>query len=387
MNTAGQFFRQQLIELLMPFDQTLAGKLFGHHGQFEMGFRGRPRMPMTLVLHSHGLWLQGLLHFLFDYCLYTHRLNIPASVSGYQRPIVPYSRAGLQGVDSQPHSQRLTSDMAINWYPGHMHKANKELAKLLPNCQLVIEVLDARIPAASSNPKLDELCRGLPRLKILNKADLADPGVVSAWQESFNRLPHCYCLQSSVEHRLEKSDLLEAIARLGLEASEGRSGQIVIVGIPNVGKSTLLNHLAGRKLARTGNEPAVTKGQQRIRLDEHWYLVDTPGLLWPRLEDQQAAYRLAMTGTIRNTAIDLEDVAWFAAELLLAQYPDRLAERYGIAADCDSVESCFETIARARGALGRGGSLDWHKTAELLLNDLRSGKLGTLSLEKPDGQA
>lgn len=277
--------------------------------------------------------------------------------------------------------------MAINWYPGHMHKANKELAKLLPNCQLVIEVLDARIPAASSNPKLDQLCRDLPRLKILNKADLADPEVVSAWQQSFNRLPHCYCLQSSVEQRLEKSDLLAAIARLGLEASEERSGQIVIVGIPNVGKSTLLNHLAGRKLARTGNEPAVTKGQQRIRLDEHWYLVDTPGLLWPRLEDQEAAYRLAMTGTIRNTAIDLEDVAWFAAELLLAQYPERLAERYGIAADCDSVERCFEAIARGRGALGRGGSPDWHKTAELLLNDLRSGKLGTLSLEKPDGQA
>ncbi len=277
--------------------------------------------------------------------------------------------------------------MAINWYPGHMHKANKELAKLLPGCKLVIEVLDARIPAASSNPKLDELCRDLPRLKILNKADLADPEVVNEWQECFNKLPRCYCLQSSLERRLEKSDLLNAIARLGLETADGRSGQIVIVGIPNVGKSTLLNHLAGRKLARTGNEPAVTKGQQRIRLDDHWYLVDTPGLLWPRLEDQEAAYRLAMTGTIRNTAIDLEDVAWFAAELLLRDYRSRLTERYKIPADCNDVEGCFEYIARSRGALGRGGGPDWHKTAELLLNDLRSGKLGTLSLEKPERQS
>lgn len=273
--------------------------------------------------------------------------------------------------------------MKISWYPGHMHKASKELGKILPGSKLLIEVLDARIPQSSSNPRLDELCGDLPRLKVLNKADLADPVTTLAWCDHFNALDKTACVISDLTQALSKEQLLGAIRKLNLRVNEGKSGQVVIAGIPNVGKSSLLNALAGRKLAKTGNEPAVTKGQQRIRLDEQWYLVDTPGLLWPRLEDQEGAYKLAMTGTIRNTAIDNEDIAWFALELLLQRYPEALSARYDLPADIEGVEACFEHIARSRGALGKGGGPDWQKTADLLLNDYRSGKIGHFSLDNP----
>lgn len=273
--------------------------------------------------------------------------------------------------------------MAINWYPGHMHKATKELRKILPASQALVEVLDARIPVSSSNPVIGSLDAEIPRIKILNKADLADPEATKAWQESFNRQPDCVCLQSEPATPVTQNDIIAAANRLCGQSSSDRARQLVIVGIPNVGKSTLMNLLAGRKLANTGNEPAVTKGQQRIRLNADWFLVDTPGLLWPKLEDQNGAYKLALTGTIRNTAIDLEDIGWFAAEFLLEQHPQALQKRYQLPAQATDVESCLTHIASIRGARGKGGGVDWHKTAELLLNDFRSGKLGRISLESP----
>lgn len=276
--------------------------------------------------------------------------------------------------------------MTINWYPGHMHKANKELRKILPGTRILIEVLDARIPAASSNPSLAELGTDIPRIKILNKADLADPDLTSAWQRHFNAEPNSRCLVSELSEPLTEQDIIRTASQLitdGPEPSASNSGQIIIVGIPNVGKSTLMNSLAGRKLANTGNEPAVTKGQQRIRLNDDWFLVDTPGLLWPRLDDQNAAYKLAMTGTIRNTAIDLEDIAWHAAEFLLNEHHQALQARYQLPASIQDAEGCLSHIAALRGAKGRGGGIDWHKTSELLLNDFRSGKLGRITLEAP----
>ena len=273
--------------------------------------------------------------------------------------------------------------MTINWYPGHMHKAIKELRKILPGTRALIEVLDARIPAASSNPVISDLDPEIPRIRILNKADLADPGLTKAWQKHFDALPNSLCLTSTLEQTVTEAQIIEAANKLSPGAGDGKARQIVIVGIPNVGKSTLMNALAGRKLANTGNEPAVTKGQQRIRLNDDWYLVDTPGLLWPRLEDQNGAYKLAMTGTIRNTAIDLDDIGWFAAELLLNEHRDALEARYQLPKGVQDTEACLFHIASLRGARAKGGGIDWHKTSELLLNDFRSGKLGRITLEAP----
>jgi ribosome biogenesis GTPase A len=260
-----------------------------------------------------------------------------------------------------------------------MNKARKELTKLMATSDLVVEVLDARAPGASSNPLLAEIRGTRPCIKILNKSDLADLAISHSWQAHFNAQPATRCLLSGADQVVSRGNLLNAASQLC--AGNGNRQQLVIVGIPNVGKSTLMNHLAGRKLAATGNTPALTRHQQRIRLDEHWYLVDTPGMLWPKLEDQEAAYRLATTGTIRNTAVEAEDIAWFAAKLLLDRFRPCLEARYEITDQVGSAEQLLDSIALSRGAIARGGAPSLHKASEILLNDFRSGKLGRLSLE------
>lgn len=276
--------------------------------------------------------------------------------------------------------------MPISWYPGHMHKATKELKRLLTQVHLLVEVRDARIPQASSNPVLGELAPDKPRILILNKADLADEDNLLAWQSHLEG-QRSACLLNGRDRVLGTTRLLACADRLVGDSPAGPAGlrSMVVVGIPNVGKSSLINQFAGRKVARTGNEPAVTKGQQNVRLDGHWRLVDTPGLLWPRLDDQHAAYLLAMLGSIRNTAVDNEDVAWFAAEFLHERHPEALRKRYGEIPAGEPAEAVLTAVAHSLGAVGRGGRTDWPRAADLLLNDLRSGKLGCLSLERaPD---
>lgn len=265
-----------------------------------------------------------------------------------------------------------------------MHKARKELAAAMKETQLVIEVLDARIPNASSNPLLAELRGPRPCLRILNKADLADPDITAAWQRYFRLQPSSDCLINSLDQEIKTTEIVRIANRLTTAAGIVKSPrQALIAGIPNAGKSTLLNQIADRKLAKTGNEPALTRQQQRIKLSENWYLVDTPGLLWPRLSDQIGAYRLAMTGSIRNTAIDAEDIAWFAAETLLRDSYPQLAQRYTLTDRPDDPRQLLEAIGRQRGCLGKHGAVDQHKAADLLLNDFRSGKIGRFSLESP----
>lgn len=264
-----------------------------------------------------------------------------------------------------------------------MNKAKKELIKTLSSTQAVIEVLDARAPAASTNPLLRELAADHPVIKILNKCDLADPKSNEAWLSHFQTVPNTLCLTAELDKQQILQPILSALDKLCPEENSDlhEKQQCLIVGIPNVGKSTLINAIAGRKATKTGNEPAITQGQQRIKLDQRWTLIDSPGMLWPNLEDQRAALCLALTGAIRQTALDIEDVGWASAALIYSLAPAAMKERYKLSASPGTNEELMEAIAIQIGAKGKRGALDWHKTAEALLNDYRSGKLGRLSLE------
>jgi ribosome biogenesis GTPase A len=271
--------------------------------------------------------------------------------------------------------------MTIGWYPGHMHKARKDITLALHQVDAVIEVVDARLPYSSENPLLNRLIGQKPRLRILNKADLADPEVSKRWLAWFS----AQGIDSLLLHRENETAIRQILKRVAarLEIRNTRPNRIMILGIPNVGKSTLINLLANRKIAKVGDEPAVTKARQEIKLEENLVLLDTPGILWPKLEDQQAAYRLAATGAIRNTAIELGDVGLFAVEFLQQRYPDNLQERYQLDPTDMQAVLLLEAIGRKRGCLTRGG-VDFTKAGEIVVNDLRSGKFGPVSLETPD---
>ncbi len=271
--------------------------------------------------------------------------------------------------------------MTIGWYPGHMNKARKDIIKLLQRVDLVIELVDARLPYSSENPLLNSLINETARLKILNKTDLADPVVTNLWLEFYKQ-------KNITPYALDRTQP-EAIKKL-LKTARAVSGKkadkvlrIMIVGIPNVGKSTFLNILLDRKVAKVGNEPAVTKSLSEINLGDSIKLIDTPGVLWPKIEDQQSAYRLAVTGAIKNTAIEFEDVALFALDFLRKDYPEQLADRYQLLDTSLEASQLLEAIAKNRGCLRKGG-VDYHKASEVLLNDIRNGALGRVSLEKPE---
>lgn len=280
--------------------------------------------------------------------------------------------------------------MAINWFPGHMHKARKEIKKFMPQVDLIIEVLDARIPFSSSNPLVPALRGEKPVIKVLNKCDLADPAVTVEWQRSLERESGVKTVALSPNQRATALGILKLcrtlLAHRNLEHTALRA---IIVGIPNVGKSTLINTLAGRLIAKTGNEPAVTKSQQQIKLPENILLYDTPGFLWPKLSPASCGYRLATTGAIKSAVIDFEDIALFAAEYLLEQYPENLLERYRLdqlptQGTAGAGVELLEAIARKRAFFARKGVPDLYKVSEVLLNELRAGKLGRVSLETPE---
>ncbi len=266
-----------------------------------------------------------------------------------------------------------------------MYKAGKEIKKALPKVDLVIEVLDARIPYSSANPMLANLRGNKPCIKILNKNDLADPEITSQWQSHLEQHKHIKTLALN-SLQPEKIHQIPALCRKLLPEKKNNIKQIrtMIMGIPNVGKSTLINTLAGRSIAKTGNEPAVTKMQQRINLTDDIVLFDTPGMLWPKLTTAQVGYRLAMTGAIKDTAIDHADVAFFAAEYLLTHYPDYLQSRYLLDPLPDSELELLESIGKQRGCLGVRGLVDLDKVAKILLSEFRAGTLGLVSLELPD---
>ncbi|CCG94345.1 MAG TPA: ribosome biogenesis GTPase YlqF [Marinobacter hydrocarbonoclasticus] len=275
--------------------------------------------------------------------------------------------------------------MAINWFPGHMHKARKEIKKVMPQMDLIIEVVDARIPFSSENPLVPSLRGDTPLIKVLNKRDLADPVITEQWLAWLEQERGVRAVTLTHNQRQEALGIL----KLAEEMTPGHDRQksalrVMILGIPNVGKSTLINTLAGRPAAKTGNEPAVTRAQQAIKLPDNVLLYDTPGFLWPKLSPVQCGYRLAITGAIRSAVLDFEDVALFEADYLIAHYPELVVNRYGLDETPVDGLALMDAIAVKRRFLGRGGVPDLHKVSEVLLNELRAGTLGRISLETPD---
>ncbi len=283
--------------------------------------------------------------------------------------------------------------MELQWYPGHMTKAKRMMQDDIKLVDLVIELLDARIPVSSQNPDIDELGRNKARLVLLNKADLAEESVSARWVSYFNDQSR-YSLQINSRQGLDRKAVLNLIRvsckeKLERNRKKGinRPIRAMVAGIPNVGKSAFINSLTRRAGAKTGNQPGVTKGKQWIRLNEQVELLDTPGILWPKFEDEQVGINLALVGSIREEILPVEELAGTLIEFLTEHYPGVLEEKYNPAPDADQELSgpylTLAGIARSRGCMKKGNELDLDKAARLVLDDFRNGRLGRLTLEYP----
>ncbi len=266
-----------------------------------------------------------------------------------------------------------------------MGKAHEQIAELIRKTDVIIEVLDARLPASSANHLLAELRREKPCIKVLNKNDLADSAVTRAWVQTFRKEAGVRALPLSAKQLREVNQLTRLCMQLApTRGKPGRPLRAMVVGIPNVGKSTLINTLAGKCMAKVGDKPAITTCPQQIDLRNGIILSDTPGLLWPDMGDQVAAYRLATSGAIGAGALDYTSVGLFAAEFMMLRYPEPLIHRYKLSGDADSAVDILEQIGRRLGCLTGGGEIDLHRAAEAFLRELRGGKLGRVSFEEPE---
>ncbi len=289
----------------------------------------------------------------------------------------------------------LLSPMPIQWFPGHMTSARKKAAETMARTDVVIEVLDARLPEASSNPMIRELreFRQRPCLKLLNKADLADPVVTQAWLDYYAKQPGVRAVAISCKKPGDAARVPSLCQQLAPHRNDNvKPLRMMIMGIPNVGKSTLMNALLKRRIAAVGDEPAVTKSQQSFDLSPRLTIIDTPGLMWPKIAHDSDGFMLAASHAIGRNAVIDEEVATFLAGILLARYPALLAARYKLDPAALDAVGVVETVARKRGCLikgsrTRGGELDLEKAAMILLTDYRSGALGRVSLETPETRA
>jgi ribosome biogenesis GTPase A len=286
--------------------------------------------------------------------------------------------------------------MPINWFPGHMNRARREISSAIRKVDVVIELVDARLPSSSRNPLLAKLAEGKPILAILSKADLADPATTAAWLDAWQG-PRPLPLVMS-DHKSVRGVPKRCRQLAPNRGGPGRTLRTLVVGIPNVGKSTLINTLTGRRIAKVGDQPAITRHAQRFELDADLSIFDSPGVLWPKLDDQEGAKRLAASGAIRETAFEAIDVAGWAACFLAERYAEALATRYKLQkelpeildrtsddpGDTSRAVELLENIGRKRGALRSGGHIDLDRAADLFLRDLRGGKLGPVSFERPE---
>ena len=292
--------------------------------------------------------------------------------------------------------------MSIQWFPGHMHLTKKAITERMKDTDVVIEMLDARLPGSSANPLLAELTRGKPALKVLNKQDLADPACTALWLAHYTRAPAPQ--DQSAEGKTTASE--PTMLAISLDASDGAPGQrmvqacrelaphrgtvvkplrVLICGIPNVGKSTLINRLAGKRAAKTGDEAGITKLEQRIALSPDFYLYDTPGMLWPRIIVAKSGYNLAASGAVGRNAYDDEEVALELVDYLKGHYPGLLEARFKLQVDpLMSDEALLEEIGRKRGALLGRGKVNLQKAAEIVIHEFRVATLGRITLETPD---
>lgn len=281
--------------------------------------------------------------------------------------------------------------MTIQWFPGHMAKARREVSEKLKIIDVVLELLDARLPYSSRNPMIDQIIATKPRLVLLNKADLADPQRTEQWIHYFekqNIKAMAIDAQSGTgvgqiagECKLLVADIFKKRAEKGMQP---RAIRALIVGIPNVGKSSLINRLANRYIAKTGDRPGITKAQQWIKVGRELELLDTPGILWPKFEDQKVGLRLAASGAIKDEILDHQEVALFALNFLKTDYPQKLQERFRLGDLPDDSVELLESIAKQRGCIKRGGVIDYDKASDILLRELRSGKLGRITFEVPE---
>ncbi len=279
--------------------------------------------------------------------------------------------------------------MNYQWYPGHMTKARRMMEENIKLIDLVIELVDARIPASSRNPDIDALGRNKSRLILLNKSDLADERAGKLWKEYF-RGQGMYVLEVNSQngggmkaiHGLVQEACREKIERDRKRGILNRPVRAMVVGIPNVGKSTFINSFAGKACTKTGNKPGVTKGKQWIRLNKSLELLDTPGILWPKFESQEVGLKLALIGSMNDNVIQVEEMAEDLIKMLRERYGGALAKRYGVEEDREAFE-LLRDIAGKRGCLLKGEELDTEKAAALLLDDFRSGRLGRITLELP----
>ncbi|HEY4541297.1 MAG TPA: ribosome biogenesis GTPase YlqF [Noviherbaspirillum sp.] len=279
--------------------------------------------------------------------------------------------------------------MSIQWFPGHMNAARKKAAESMEKTDLVIEVLDARVPQASANPMIEEMRkhRQRPCLKLLNKADLADPAATKAWLDYYGAQKDVYAIALSCKKPADVAKVLGHAQKIAPHRGTAlKPLRMMIMGIPNVGKSTLMNALLKKRVAAVGDEPAVTKAQQRLYLGNNMVLVDTPGMMWPKIAHPTDGLMLAASHAIGVNAVIEEEVATFLAEVLLARYPQLLAARYGFKTEGMDGVAVVEGVAARRGYRQKGGELDFEKGAHTLLQDYRSGALGRISLETPQSR-
>lgn len=280
--------------------------------------------------------------------------------------------------------------MNINWYPGHMKKTKKLLREQLKLVDIVYELLDARIPLSSKNPDLDQIIGDKPKIIILNKIDLADSQITSAWVEYFKRrqiaaIPVNAITGDGIRQVMEegKKATEVKIDTLVKKGRRPRSIRIMVVGIPNVGKSSFINKLARKKATQTGDKPGVTKGKQWIRLKGNMDLLDTPGMLWPKIEDSAVALNLAFAGAIKDGIIDTETLAYKLLEILWADHKGKIIKRYKVENEYGTIIELMDRIAKNRGCILKGKKIDYFRISNIILDEFRSAKIGRISLEYP----